>query len=86
MHIGFFTNNVAELLAIRQGLLIAWELSYKFINLQIDYEIVICWLISNGTIAPLIVDCKILLSRARTVLPYHFFREANNIADGIAKK
>ena len=32
MHIGFVTNNAAELWAIRQGLLIAWEFGYKFID------------------------------------------------------
>ena len=51
MRIGFVTNNTAELWAVRQGLLISCELDYKFINLQIDYEIVICWLTSNETMA-----------------------------------
>ena len=49
MRIGFVTNNTAELWAVRPGLLISCELDYKFINLQIDYEIVICWLTSNET-------------------------------------
>ena len=56
--LNFVTNNAAEIWAVRQGLLIAWALGYKFINLQIDSENVICWLTSNGTmalaIAPLI--------------------------------
>ena len=67
-HIGFATNNIIELSTVRQGLLIVCELGYKFIDQQNDYEIVICWLTSNGpmapTMVPLICDCMALLSRA----------------------
>jgi len=67
-HIGFATNNIVELWAVRQGLLIVCELGYKFIDQQNDYEIVICWLTSNGSMAlamvPLICDFRALLSRA----------------------
>ena len=90
MPIDFDTNNAAKLQAVRQGLSIAWELDYKFIDLQISFDIVICWLTSNETttlpMVPLIWDCRALLSRAWTVLPRHIFREANNIADGLAKR
>ena len=72
MHIDFDTNNAAKLWAIRQGLLIAQELDYKFIDLQINFDInfdiVICWLTSNETttlaMTPLICNCKALLSKA----------------------
>ena len=90
MHIDFDTNNAAKLWAIRQGLLIAQELDYKFIDLQINFDIVICWLTSNETttlaMTPLICDCKALLSKAWTILPRHIFREANNITNGLAKR
>ena len=90
MHIDFDTNNAAKLQAVRQGLSIAWELDYKFIDLQINFDIVIRWLTSNETttlpMVPLICDCRARLSRAWTVLPRHIFREANNIADGLAKR
>ena len=70
--------------------LIAWELDYKFIDLQIDFEIVICWLTSNGNMAPalasLICVCKALLSRAWTVLSRHIFHEANSFIGGLAKR
>lgn len=70
--------------------LIAWELDYKFMDLQIDFEIVICWLTLNGNMAPtlalLICDCKVLLSRAWTVLPRHIFHEANSVTSGLVKK
>lgn len=88
--LNFVTNNAAEIWAVRQGLLIAWELGYKFINLQIDSKIVICWLTSNETmalaIAPIIYDCKALLSRALTILLCHIFYETNSITDSLAKK
>ena len=35
------TNNMAELEAVRQGLLLAWELGFKFIQLEIDSVIVL---------------------------------------------
>ena len=36
--------------------------------------------------APLICDCKTLLSRVWTVLPHHIFREANSIVNGLSKR
>ena len=33
---GITTNNMAELGAVRQGLMLAWELGFKFIHLDID--------------------------------------------------
>ena len=38
------------------------------------------------TMAPLICECRALLSRVWTVLPRHIFRESDNIADGLAKR
>ena len=71
-------------------MLIAWELDYKFMDLQVDFEIVICWLTLNGnmapTLAPLICDCKVLLSRVWTVLPRHIFHEANSVIGGLVKR
>ena len=58
--------------------------------MQINFDIVICWLTSNETttlvMAPLICDCRTLLSRAWTILSRHIFHETNNIAHGLAKK
>ena len=38
---GLATNNMAELEAVRQGLLLALELGFKFIQLEIDSVIVL---------------------------------------------
>ena len=36
--------------------------------------------------APLICECRVLLSRVWTVLSRHIFRKSNNIADDLAKR
>ena len=38
---GLATNNMAELEVVRQGLLLALELGFKFIQLEIDSVIVL---------------------------------------------
>lgn len=36
LNMGIATNNMAELGAVRQGLLLVWNLGFKFIQLEID--------------------------------------------------
>ena len=37
------TNNMAELGVMRQGLMLAWELGFKFIHLENDSMTVLSW-------------------------------------------
>ena len=41
LNMGITSNNIAELRAVRQGLILAWELGFKFIHLEIDSMIVL---------------------------------------------
>jgi len=40
----------------------------------------------SPVMAPLICECRAILSRVWTVLPRHVFHEANNITDDLAKR
>ena len=44
VEIDITTNNMAELEAVSQGLWLAWDLGFKFIQLEIDSVIVLSWL------------------------------------------
>ena len=66
---GIMTNNMAELGTVHQGLMLAWGLGFKFIQLEIDSMIVLTWLTkenSNFTpdVFPLLCDCKSLMVQA----------------------
>ena len=41
LSMGITTNNMAELEAVRQGLMLAWDLGFKFIQLEMDSMIVL---------------------------------------------
>ena len=55
-------NNMAEIWAVRYSLNMAWEFGFKYINLDIDSELVISQLSTCGVMAPeiaiLICDCR----------------------------
>ena len=76
--------------AVRQGLLLAWELGFKFIQLEIDSVTVLSWLIdtnSNFTldVFPLICDCRSLMEWAWEVQVRHIYCEANESVDALVK-
>ena len=85
------TNNVAELAAVRQGLLLAWELGFKFIQFEIDFVTVLSWLSNiNYTYPPnvvsLICDCRSLMEKAWEVQAHHIYCEADGCAEALAKR
>ena len=65
MRIGISTDNSAELWVVRQRIHLASELGFKFITLDIDFELIISWLTSNAVMAleqaPLIFYRKTIL-------------------------
>lgn len=66
LNIGIATNNMAKLATIRQGLLLAWELGFKFIQLEINSIILLSWLTNINATYPsnamsLICDCRSLM-------------------------
>ena len=84
LNMGFATNNIAELGAIRQGLMLAWELGFKYIQLEINSITVLSWLTEVTSIYPLnvfplICDCRSLMGQEWDVRVCHIYRETNNV-------
>jgi len=88
---GITTNNMAKLGAMRQGLMLSWELGFKFIHVEIDSITVLSWLtakISNfpSNVFPLLCDCRSLMEWAWEVQVRHIYRESNECAKALAKR
>ena len=82
---------MAELVTVRQGLILAWDMGFKFVHLELDFMTVFTWL--NATtdsyptnILPLIFDCRKLLAWALEVHVLHVYHEANACANALAKR
>ena len=90
LHMGITSNNIVELGAIRKGLLLAWNLGFKFIHLKIDSMTVLSLLTNNKDISqdviPILCDCKNLMKRNWTVQLYHMFCEANGGMNALCKE
>ena len=57
-----------ELVAVQQGLALAWDMGFKFIQFELDSSVVLTWLIEHNAtypskMLPLICDCKNLMDR-----------------------
>ena len=52
VNMGIATNNMAELGVVRQGLLLASDLGFKFIQLEIDSVTVLSWLTNKNSTYP----------------------------------
>ena len=71
LNMGITSNNIAELGAVWQCLMLAWELGFKFIHLEIDSMTILSWLTTKNDISPnaipLLYDCRNLMERSWTV-------------------
>lgn len=70
--------------------MLAWDLGFKFIQLELDSIIVISWLTASTNnflpnVLRLIRDCKSLMVRAWVIQVRHIYCEANECADALAK-
>ena len=88
---GLATNNMAELVAVRQGLAMAWNAGVKLLQLELDSRVVITWLTNKNmnyptNMLPLICDCRNLLDQEWEVHMQHVYREANGCGDDLAKR
>ena len=57
---------MAELSTVRQGLALAWDMRFKFIQLELDSNVVLTWLTDHNAtyppnMLPLICDCRNLM-------------------------
>ena len=90
LSMGIASNNIAELGVVRRGLLLAWDLGFKFIHLEIDSMTILSWLTTNHDISPddipLFHDCRNLMEHDWTIQVCHIFYEANGWADALGKR
>ena len=82
---------MAELAAVRQGLMIAWHKGVKFLQLELDSKVVLHWLTNKNmnyptNMLPLICDCKNLLDQEWEVHVHHVYHEANSCANALAER
>ena len=82
---------MAELAAAQQGLALAWDMGFKYIQLELDSSVVLMWLTEqNATyplnMLPLLCDCRNLMERDWEVRVLHVYREANACADALVKR
>ena len=91
LHLGLTSNNMAKLATVRQGLAFAWDMGFKFIQLEIDSSVVLTWLLDHNVtyppnMIPLICDCRNLIDWDWEVRVLHVDREANACVDALAKR
>ena len=91
LHLGITSNNMAELAAVCQGLILAWDMGIKVIHLELDSMTIPTWLTATSdsyptNVSPLISDCRNLLAWDWEVHVLHVYREANACADALAKR
>ena len=79
---------MAELWALRDGLLLAKEMGLNNLIIEMDALSVVL-LMNNNTVnllmEPLLTDCRNLLSEIPNKQIVHIYREANQCADALAK-
>ncbi|CAI0410259.1 unnamed protein product [Linum tenue] len=87
---GFTTIVTAEVRAIRDGLSLAQLLGYKKVEVESDSQVavqLICQLdTENHPLDNLLRECRQLLKNNGEYTINHIFREANVVADAMAKK
>ena len=87
--LGKANSLVAELWALRDGLLLCLQLNTPEIVIELDAKVIVEALnnpsFTNTVISPLIDDCKLLVSQMPHARIKHVFQEANLCADRLAR-
>ncbi|PKI72083.1 hypothetical protein CRG98_007540 [Punica granatum] len=87
MNLGRTTSPIAELKALRQGLIMVKECGISNLIVDIDAKLILSWVwgnSSNTVLTNLIDDCKGLYRHFDAIIPKHTYREANKCADHLA--
>ena len=86
--IGYTNSALAELWALRDGLILAKEMGIQQLIIELDALSIVILLnncIENLLMEPLLTDCRNLLQEFPGKRVTHVFREANQCADALAK-
>ncbi|GLT77990.1 hypothetical protein SLA2020_495420, partial [Shorea laevis] len=88
-NLGFGSNNDAEFWGIKLGLELALRLGFRKLEIEADSLLAINAIngvfTPNATHKPLITCCRSLIPRFDEVMLTHIYREANGVADTLAK-
>ena len=88
--VGVATSIIAEFWALRDGLILADQLGITHLAVELDVKVIVQLVLSNNNssraYSPLLNDCRFLLSRFQHFKVNHVFREANRVADKLAKE
>ncbi|CAI0413652.1 unnamed protein product [Linum tenue] len=80
----------AELQAIRDGLSLVWTLGYRDVRLETDSQLAVSLIHSRDPtfhhLGSLISDCRSLIQHRWNCTIHHIFREANGVADMMARQ
>lgn len=84
--IPYASNIYIKLLAIRDGLELAWQKQFLLLEIESDSQVVLNLLKdnSNEKFKTLVDDCRSLMLKITSVKLQHIFREGNTIADYLA--
>ena len=87
--LGEGSNNKAETEAALLGLSWALELGYQNIQIELDSQLVVHWItkktVPQWTVANQIEEIQQLILQTQNFRCSHIFREANSVADSLAK-
>ncbi|KAK9991626.1 hypothetical protein SO802_026611 [Lithocarpus litseifolius] len=86
--IGYTNSALAELWALRDGLMLAKEMRIQQLIIELDALSVVILMnneIENLLMEPLLTDCRNLLKEFPNKRVIHAYREANQCADALAK-
>ena len=86
--LGCTNSCMAELWALRNGLLLARDMGLNNLIIELDVLSVVLLMINNTpnlTLEPLLNDCRNLVREIPNKQITHIFREANQCADAMAK-
>ena len=87
--IGFITSIIAEFWALSDGLLLAVRMGVQKLVIELDAKVVVelmqSYSPSNAFYSSLLANCRLLLGRLQHYRVQHTFREANRVADAMAK-
>ncbi|KAL0014527.1 hypothetical protein SO802_001596 [Lithocarpus litseifolius] len=87
--IGHTTSFLAELWALRDGLIMCSDLHINALEIDLDAKVIADLMnnsgSSNASNSSIVADCRLLISRVPQVKVKHCYRESNSCADALAR-
>ena len=88
-HIRIATSFLAELWALRDGLIMCQNLQINALEIELDAKIIANLMNdssnTNAVNSTMVADCRLLISQVPQVKVTHYYRETNHCVDGLAR-